>query len=302
MRINGCIRAERNLYAAGKCMGDVLARRGHDCFSFDQQEIRNMILRCVLDEPVAQIKGRHQVRAILLHFGDCSIVDVGTVLYRIHARLRRPQNPLRSMGVGCNLAAKAMRIRDNGLHLFQGVLRGLGIVAFGQHAPRCAYFDQIRTVLNHLTRFVLNTLNAICYAFRGSVIFKRKQVLITVAAGNSQSWPADQHSWAGNVPCVDCVPQSHVAVALSADVADRGEPSFQGEPRIASTGQVARGIEIPSDWYPILRGSPVRWVCASVSPGRTVALGRSMRWSLAERRTCTIGPTLTILSPSITMA
>src|SRR5439155_15976139 len=85
----------------------------HDCFSFDQQEIRNMILCCMLDEPVAQIKSRHQVRAILLHFGDCSIVDVGTVLYRIHARLRRPQNPLRSMGVGCNLAAKTMGVCDN---------------------------------------------------------------------------------------------------------------------------------------------------------------------------------------------
>src|SRR5207237_10830247 len=119
----------------------------------------------------------------------------------------------------------------------QGVRQVMGIVAYGHHAARCAYFDQIRTVLNHFTRFVLNTHNAICYAFSSSVIFKRKQILITVAAGNSQSWPADQHSWAGNVPCVDGVPQSHVAVALSADVADRGEPSFQGEPRLASTGQ-----------------------------------------------------------------
>ena len=206
MRINGCIRAERDLYAVGKCMGDVLARRGHDCFGFDQQEIGNVILRRVLDEPVAQIKSRHQVGAILLHFIDCCIVDVGTVLYRIHARLRSPQNPLCPVGMGGNFASKTMGVRDNGLHLFQRVLRGLGIVAFGQHAAGCAYFDQIRTVLNHFTRFVLNTLNAICYAFSSSVIFKRKQILITVAAGNSQSWPADQHSWAGNVPCVDGVP------------------------------------------------------------------------------------------------
>src|SRR2546426_10241537 len=135
MRINGCIRAERDLYAAGESMGDVLARRGHNCFSFDQQEIRNMILRCMLDEPVAQIKSRHQERAILLHFSDCSIVDVGTVLYRIHARLRRPQNPLCSMGVGCNLAAKTMGVCDNGLHLFKRVLRSLGLSPLDSTPP-----------------------------------------------------------------------------------------------------------------------------------------------------------------------
>ena len=110
----------------------------------------------VFEHPVAEIERGHQIGAMFLHHGDCRIVDVGTVLDRIHARLRRPTNALRSVRVRRDFAAQAMGVGHDGLHLFQRVLRSLRIVAQRKHAAGRADFDQIGAVLDVLANLVLH--------------------------------------------------------------------------------------------------------------------------------------------------
>ena len=141
MRVNSCIGPERDFDTTGEGVRDVPARCRHHSFSLNQQEVGNAILSCVLQKPVSQIERRHQVRAMLFHFSDGGIINVRTMFDRIHTSLRRPQNPLRSMRMRCYFAAKAVRLRDNGLHFFQRVLRGLRIISFGEHAASSTNFD-----------------------------------------------------------------------------------------------------------------------------------------------------------------
>src|SRR5712691_12328670 len=115
-----------------------------------------MISFSIFQKPVTQIKCGHKVSAVFLHLGDSCIVNVRTVLDRIHARLRSPENALSSMGMGSDFSTEAMSICHDSLHLFQRVLGGLRVVAFRKHSAGRADLDQVGTVLNVLAYFVLD--------------------------------------------------------------------------------------------------------------------------------------------------
>ena len=119
----------------------------------------------VVQKPVRQIQRRHQVGAVLLHLGDGGIVDVGTVFDRIHAGLRCPENALRAVRVRRDLASQAMRVGDDGFHLFQRVGRSLRIVSVRKHAAGGANLDQVGAVLDDLADFVLHAFHAVGHSF-----------------------------------------------------------------------------------------------------------------------------------------
>ena len=165
------------------------------------------------------------------------IVNVGTVFDGIHAGLGRPQNALRSVRMGCDLASQAMRVGHDGLHLLQRVLRGLGIVAVRKHAAGGANLDQVGAVLDGLADLVLHAFDAVGHAVGGDVIFEGQQVVVAVPAGDAERRAAHQHARAGNIAGVDGIAQGDVAVALGTDVAHGGEAGLESETRIARANQ-----------------------------------------------------------------
>ena len=128
---------------------------------------------------------------------------------------------------------------------------------------------------------MLHALHAIRHAFAGNVVFERQQVLIAVPTGDPERGAAHQHARSGDIAGVNGIPQGHVAETLGSHVAYRGETGFQGDARVAGARSGLRGerkSREPAGRRPVdCRG---RWVCASVRPGKTVALPRSMKRSL----------------------
>ena len=101
--------------------------------------------------------------------------------------------PCAPWACAATFAAQAMRVGDNGLHLFQGVLRGLRIVALGEHAAGGADLDEVGAVLDVLAHLVLHGGDAVGHAVAHGVIADGQQILIAVAAGDADERAADQH-------------------------------------------------------------------------------------------------------------
>ncbi len=108
------------------------------------------------------------------------------MLNGVHAGFGRPQNSLGAVGVGRDPAAEAVGVGDDGFHFFDRVLRGAGIVAFGEHAAGGANFDHVRAVLDDLTDFVLHAFHAVGRAVALGVKFVGQQVLVAVSAGDAE--------------------------------------------------------------------------------------------------------------------
>src|SRR6266566_2958678 len=124
------------------------------------------------------------------------------------------------MSVRSNLPAKSVRVGNNGFHFFKCVLRGVGIVAFGEHAPGRADFNQVRSILDYFSRLVLYLLDAIGGAVRSRVVLVRKQVVVAVTSGDAQRGSAHQHARSGYIAGVNRVAQRDITVSTSANVAD----------------------------------------------------------------------------------
>ena len=69
-----------------------------------------------------------------------------------------PDDSLRAVGVRGDFAAEAMGVGDDRLHLFEGVLRGLRVVALGEHAAGGADLDDVGAVLDDFANLVLHGL------------------------------------------------------------------------------------------------------------------------------------------------
>ena len=161
VRIDGGIGAQRDLHPGLHGVLDVaLGHRAHvhHLLVIERRQVS------LLDHPVFEVERGHQVGAVLLHLGDACVVDVAAVLDGVDAGLGGPQNPLRAMGVRGHLAAQPVRVGDDGLHLFEGVLRGLRIVALRQHAAGGADLDQVGAVLDVLPHLVLHGGDAVGHA------------------------------------------------------------------------------------------------------------------------------------------
>ena len=68
-----------------------------------------------------------------------------------------------------------MRIGNDGLHLFQRVLRGLRIVALRQHAASGADLDQVGAILDVLADLLLHRGDAVGHAVAHLVILERAE-------------------------------------------------------------------------------------------------------------------------------
>ena len=132
------------------------------------------------------------------------------MLNRIHAGLARPHCALRAVCVRCHFAAQAMRVCHDRLHLFDGVLRCLRVVALRQHAAGRADLDEVGPVLDVLANLLLHLRNAIRHAVCRYVIFERQQILIAVAAGNAQRGTAHLHVWPGKHARFDVISQRDI--------------------------------------------------------------------------------------------
>ena len=75
------------------------------------------------------------------------------VLDGIHSGFSGPGNALRTVRVRRDFAAQAMRVRDDGFHFFQRVLRSARIVALGKHAAGSANLDYVSAVFDDLADF-----------------------------------------------------------------------------------------------------------------------------------------------------
>ena len=91
----------------------------------------------------------------------------------VDAGLGGPEDALRSVGVGGDFAAEAVGVGDDGLHLFEGVLAGLRIVALGEDAAGGADLDEVGAVLDVLADLMLDGGDAIGYAFAVDVVTRR---------------------------------------------------------------------------------------------------------------------------------
>ena len=166
---------------------------------------------------------------------------------------RGPEDALRSVGVGGDLAAEAVRVGDDGLHLFEGVLAGLGVVAFGEDAAGGADLDEVGAVLDVLADLMLDGGDAVGYGLAVDVVLVREKVLVHVAAGDAEGGTADLHVRAGDVAGVDLVAEGDVGVVVGADVADGGEAGFEGDLGVLNAddgffggrhGELEVGIEV----------------------------------------------------------
>ncbi len=79
---------------------------------------------------------------------------------------------------------------------------------------------------------MLDSGDTIRHAVAHRVVLKRQQIVVTVAAGDAQGWPAHQHARTRHIARVDCVAQGYVAVSGGAHVAHRCESGLQGNSRI----------------------------------------------------------------------
>ena len=134
-----------------------------------------------------------------------------------------------------------MRVGDDGLHLLQGVLAGLRIVAFGEHAAGGADLDQVRAVFDVLAHHVLHRGDAVGHAVTGDVEGLRQQVVVHVAAGDAERRTADLHVRSFDEPFVDGVAQIDIGKAIGSHIAHGGDPRFERDLRIACADQRALG-------------------------------------------------------------
>ena len=102
---------------------------------------------------------------MLLHQFNRLVVDVSAVLYGIDAGEHGEPDAVAAMGVGRDLAPQAMRLGDDGLHLFERVLRRLRVVAHREDAAGRADFDHVGAVLDHLARLPHHGRHAVGDAF-----------------------------------------------------------------------------------------------------------------------------------------
>ena len=97
-----------------------------------------------------------------------------------------------------------------------------------------------------------------------------------MSAGDAQRRPADQHARPWDVAGIDGVAQGNVGVIEVANIAHRGESGFQRDLRIVGADQRMRGARKSPSIDSRSWDSCVRWVCASIRPGKTVLSERSM--------------------------
>src|ERR1700679_1275591 len=149
--------------------------------------------------PVDKVGRGNEVGAVLLHSGDALVVDVGTMLDGIDTSFGGPEDGLCTVGVSGNFAAEAVRIGDEGLHLFEGVLAGLGIIALGENATTGGKLNEIGAVLDVFANLMLDGGDAVGYGFAVDVILVGEQVLVHVAAGDAECGTRDLHVRARDV-------------------------------------------------------------------------------------------------------
>ena len=116
------------------------------------------------------------------------------------------------MGVRRDFAAEAVRIGDDGLHLFQGELRGVRIVTLGKHSASRANLDDVGAILDDLARLVLHVLNAVGNASFGGVKLVGQQVVVAMSAGDAERRAAYQHARAGHIAGIDGIAQGNIRV------------------------------------------------------------------------------------------
>ena len=248
--IDGCVGAAGDFDAGLDGADRILLLDGADVFHLLRVEGRKV---AVLLDPVDEVGGGNEVGAVLEHHGDVGVVEVAAVLDGVDAGLRGPEDGLRSVGVRGDLAAEAVRVGDDGLHLFERVLRGLGVVALGEHAAGGANLDEVGTVFD--------VGGAPCAArrecrrrrLRPDVVLLGEKVFVHVAAGNAERRSGDLHVRAGDVAGVDLVAQGDVGEAVGADVADGGEAGVERGLRVLHAddrffggrhGELEVGIEV----------------------------------------------------------
>src|SRR3984893_16797634 len=97
MGIHSGIGAKSHFDSAGEGMSEVLAGCGHHVLTFRNQFGGHMQTLRVRPKPLTKVQSAPRVSAVILHRGDSSLVDVRGVLDGISARLRGPEDALRSM-------------------------------------------------------------------------------------------------------------------------------------------------------------------------------------------------------------
>ncbi len=217
--IDGSVGAKGDFYAGLDRFRGVLFFDGADILHLLLVEGREV---AVLLHPVDEVSGGDEVGALLFHESDVFVVDVGAVFDGVNACFGGEEDALCAVGVRGDLAAEAVCVGDDGLHLFEGVLAGLRVVALGEDAACGSDLDEVGAVLDVFADLMLDGGDAVGYALAMNVVFEGVKVLVHVAASDAERGAGGLHVRAGNVAGVDLVAEGDVGVVVGADVADGG--------------------------------------------------------------------------------
>src|SRR6266511_1634231 len=142
-----------------------------------------------------------------------------------------------AVGLGRDFTTQAVGFGDDGLHLFERVLRGLRVVAEREHSAGRTDFDHVGAVLDHLARLSHHGRHPVGDAFVEVIEFRREQVVVAMPAGDAEGRSGGYDPRPRDVAGVDRVAQRDVGVAARADVAHSREAGFEREPRVLRAGQ-----------------------------------------------------------------
>ena len=152
------------------------------------------------------------------------------MLNRIDARLRSPAHAFRAVCMRGHTPAKPVCVCNNGLHLLQGILRGVRVIALRQHAAGGANLDHVRAVLDDFANLVLHSLDAVRHSISMKVQRGRQQVFVAMAAGDSERRPRRDDPRPDDVAIIDRIAQRDVRIIFRAKVSHRCKTCFEGPP------------------------------------------------------------------------
>ena len=128
--INRCICAKGYLHPFFKRVREILFRDGKHHIHFVRHALGEAEVLVVGEQPIFQENRGNQVRAALFHERYVFVIDIATVFDGIDSGEDRIFDPERTMSMGSDFAAKAVRRVDDSHHFFGTVLLECGVIPF----------------------------------------------------------------------------------------------------------------------------------------------------------------------------
>src|SRR5262249_48450185 len=127
-----------------------------------------------------------KISVMLFGQGDAFVIDEAAVLDRVDTGEDRVLDGLRAVSVGGDLSAQLVRFLGDGLEFLLSILRGAGLIPFGEHSAGSMNLDQIRAILDVFPHFLAHRPGSIRDALASVVELVRKKVIVAMSAGDAE--------------------------------------------------------------------------------------------------------------------